>query len=332
MIPEYDTVLLQPDKHCAWNEFVHSHPLGTLFHTTDWLNRLADEVVVLVALDGEERIQGGVALISRSRYGVRGYHLPKFTPYYGPLVLSKTEAGRASYSSVELMKLLLSALPASRHYDFMLFGSDATLLPFIWKGFTAYLHFTFEISGSYEDYQLKLSKSRKQIIKTYRKLVSSGDLRISHNNEVDRILPLIKDTYRLRKLGFDRKVLEALLSCNELPSFWKACIVEDSSGRALAGLLYVFDQRRVYDLAIGRALICPKELSNCNYLCHDEVIRVALESNRVFDFEGSIIPGVAEYNHLLGGKPVPIYRMVKTKSLFYILLRTARQFYREYHL
>jgi hypothetical protein len=54
-------------------------------------------------------------------------------------------------------------------------------------------------------------------------------------------------------------------------------------------------------------------------------IEFALTSGRKFDFEGSMLQGVETFYRLLGGKQVSVYRVQKSPSLIYSIIRAANQ-------
>jgi len=50
-----------------------------------------------------------------------------------------------------------------------------------------------------------------------------------------------------------------------------------------------------------------------------------LTTGRIFDFEGSMLKGVEAFCRLMGGTQAPCYRVQKSASLRYSLMRAANQ-------
>jgi hypothetical protein len=74
----------------------------------------------------------------------------------------------------------------------------------------------------------------------------------------------------------------------------------------------VFDNNYVYEILLGTDPI--KKNRNYKSFLTFEMIRFACESGRGFDFEGSMIPSIAEHNRRFGAELVPYYQIWKNNA------------------
>ena len=71
------------------------------------------------------------------------------------------------------------------------------------------------------------------------------------------------------------------------------------------------------------------DLKRTNVLLMDAGIRHCLQAGLVFDFEGSMLPGVEDFYRTMGGRQTPTYRMQRSRSLVMHLLRSGQILRRE---
>ena len=97
----------------------------------------------------------------------------------------------------------------------------------------------------------------------------------------------------------------------------KACklfFANDKTGKAIAAIFLIYDSKTVYYLMGG---IDPeyKDLGGMNALMI-EGIKFALETNRTFDFEGSMVENIEKYFRSFGSTQRPYFNIFKTNSNF----------------
>lgn len=318
---------LPPERFEQWDRFVEDHPQGTLFHTTRWLARHRSPVNVVTVVDGAGCIRAGMAWIVGRKLGVKGIHIPPYTPYFGPLVAEPRRASRASArtEAQRVLELLLGALPRSGHVDMKLSPGSWEIFPYLRAGFSSSVVFSHELRDSVLDYQRNIAKTRRNYLARLDRLVDAGQLVVDIHALHREVVDLWRRAAEVK--GVSHRT-DALIKLLEPPSgCWhcRAVVVRSADGTPLAGSVLVVDGRRAYHLVNGVSQSLSVEHRQVNLLCLDAAIRWTLAEGKVFDFEGSMLPGVEEAYRLLGGVPVPLVRLQRSRSLLYFIMRIGRQ-------
>lgn len=321
---------LEPAEWASWNDWVHGHPEGTLFHTTRWLERVGQDLQVFV-LEEEGRILAGAALASRRKFGVAGWHVPPYTPCYGPLVQPSDKAQRGSAATEERTWLeeLLDGLPAVAHADFILPPGHHDPLPWHWRGWQSSVRITYQVAGSLPDYLGNIVKRKAAYLRKLQTMVEQGELQVLVDHEVGPVLDMWARTAEHKEFSHRDEVLRGLFS-NPADDFWLCVRILDREGGMLGGSVLAYDHRCAWNLVNGVRRDVDGVLRQINMLLMDAGIRHCLERGMTFDFEGSMLPGVGDFYTIMGGRQVPCYRWMRSRSLIYLALRTAELWMREH--
>ncbi len=105
----------------------------------------------------------------------------------------------------------------------------------------------------------------------------------------------------------------------------KLIVLSDENNEPIAFGYFPFDDTAVYNVINASKRINDPVLKTSNLYIIHEMIQFALTSGRAFDFEGSLLPGVASFYRMLGGTQVTLYRSTKSRSLFHSMLRAFNQ-------
>lgn len=328
---KFDVEQLRKTDFCLWDSFVDEHPSGTIFHSTAWLQRLPGELMVMAVFDKDRAIKGGAALVKSRRFGVSGFHLPAYTPYFGPLIMpvKDTEGALAKSEYWKLLQLIVLNLPKVSHYDFLLTPEDLNIFPYIWNGFSSSIRYTFEIKGSFAEYPSRLSREKKVKLRKALQFYEEKKLKVIFSKDINDLLVLLRQTARSK--GFDphEETLKSIFTQEDKGLQWQIFLVTNDSGEKLAGTLILCDKRRGYNL-INVIPDFRRELKDTpTILSLYSAIQYSMESGKNFDFEGSVLPGVSQYFYSLGGEPVPYIRLQKSFSSFYYAIRNVRHYFYE---
>lgn len=317
------TRILKNEEFPIWNNFVDKHPEGTIFHKTCWLE-LIDPRIEIYTLWADNEIKAGVALVKTQKNGVTGYHIPPYTQYFSPLY---ENAGHNKDSLTEehaCIKAILEEIKNTKHIDFKLPKGHQSILPYHWKGFESSVNITHIINGNLEDYLNELNKNKSRELKKLIQLVTSGEIIIEEEIKENELIHLLQQT-GVRK-GFDtRSAMAVSLVMKADYSFAKKFIVRSKQHGLIAFGFFPYDNRSVYNLINASIRVTDPVLKTINLLLLYKAIEFALTSNRTFDFEGSMLPGVEAFCRLMGGRQMPVYRVQKSSSLRFSLLRAAKQ-------
>jgi hypothetical protein len=299
-----------------------------VFQTARWLQPLNPEIHVVRDSSGE--IKAGLASVSSRKFGISGRHTPPYTIVYGPLVADSGRARVFSARSEERrwLEQLLDQLPSSGHDDFLLAGSGQDLPPFHWRGFECSQRLTYIVRGSYEAWLSSIANSNRRTLRKLEAATAAGDLQISHGGQLRQVLDLAAKTAERNNYDFSARQLEALLQPATEGRAWSVISVL-KEGEVLAGSVLVHDSARAWHIVNGIQRGRTGLDARANLLCLSSCIRVTLEAGRIFDFEGSLLPGVEEYYRTMGGTPEPVLRLQRSRNPAYRMLRAGHLLLRE---
>ena len=317
------TRLLKNDEYPVWNNFVDEHPAGTIFHKTNWL-QLIDRGIEIYTVWIDHQIKAGVALIKTTKNGTAGYHIPPYTQYFSPLYRNDDRNKDSLTEEHACIKIILDEIKNANHIDFKLPGGHQSILPYHWKGFESTVSITHIITGTLAEYLSVLNKNKLRELKKLQQQVESGEIIIEGEIGENELVHLLQQTSERK--GFDAKsTLVADLVMNADPLFAKKIVIRSREHGLLAFGFFPYDSKAVYNLINASIRVTDPVLKTINLLLLYQAIEFALNTGRKFDFEGSMLPGVEAFCRLMGGRQIPVYRVQKSSSLRFSLLRAAKQ-------
>lgn len=318
--------IIGEEEYYRWDEYVDQHPLGTIFHSSKWLNKIKGHPLFLI-IELDTVIVGGFSGVSYIKNRQIGFHIPPLTPYAGPLVGRPWEK-KSIQEEHDILLFLLENLPSSPHYDFMYKVEHQFIHPYVWKGFSSSVSISYVIDKPFE---LWLQGMNKNKVREYKKLdeaVQKGDLKVTLNGDISPILDLNQTTATRNGFSFDRSTLEGIFS-GDYHHFTRTLLIESEEHGPLSGSIMVYDHRGVYNLINGSIRVDHPVYKTINLYALWDGIHFALSTGRCFDFEGSMLKGVESFYRLMGGEYQYKMRFQKTKALPYLFARLFLQFKNE---
>jgi hypothetical protein len=176
--------ILKPGEFAMWNNYVDAHPQGTIFHKTNWLE-LVDQQVEIFTVWINEEIKAGVALIKTKKNGLAGHDK------------SLTEEH-------ECINALLGMLKHAAHIDFKLPRGHQSILPYHWNGFESSVSITHIIKGNVEHYLKNLNKNKFRELKKLLLMKEAGELIVDRDITEAEMTHLLQQTSE--RNGFDAKL------------------------------------------------------------------------------------------------------------------------------
>lgn len=310
---------LEGKSYFEWDSFVESHPNGTIFHTSYWLRIISQDIEIYVKRDYNKIIYG-IALISTKKMGIKGFHIPPLTQYFGPLTNTSNGLSNEHHQLLEI----LSSLPKSNHFDFKLTTGHHSTLPFYWTGFECLVTLTYKIDCSIDEYWEKMNKNKKRELKKILTLIERGEIEVCDVIDINSLNELLDKTEKRGNYHTDRQLFFKLFNSAK-SSFIKIVAVKSKTHGFISFGLFPYDSKAVYNLVNFSARMEDPVLKTINLLTLHSGIEFALNTGRVFDFEGSMLKGVETFNRLMGGSQAPIYRVQKSPSLIYSFMRALQQ-------
>lgn len=315
---DYEVKVVECEKKAREIEMQIVEKLGA-FHRIDWLLKVGNELKIIVAYSGDGTIKGYLPLVKTLKNNIRSYHIPPFTPYYGPIVF-ETDILQKQI----LFEKILLPLKGEAHMDFLLSLDDGDVLPFLKLGFQveARQNHYFPPEKVYSTKVLNSGKARD--IKRILKRVDIGEIQLLFGNDaVKKIIELQLITGERKGFATQEAILSNLLNIEEERYFSVAIL--DQSGEAIAAAFCPTDKFSMYHLIGASKRVDDKVLNLSNYLVCYLCVEEANKRKLRFDFEGSSLPGVAQFYRMMGGIPQVKYRLQKSTSVKLHLLRAAQR-------
>lgn len=295
-------------------DFLSRH--GSVFHSYPFLTAVGEDYQCVLAREVSSGVIAGVLPVVRtSKYGLKSYHIPPFAYQFGPVVDPNF---RKSYFDV--LKTLLDSISKPSHLDFKLSICDDDILPFRQLRFSLSPNQTHYFSGK-EEYGVKsLTKDKLRDVKRLEQKVELGELMVVENDfeNLSAIERMWEGTALRANFNPHLDKLKKLFSSG-IPHY--SNVIISSCGLPLAGTFCPYDRWNMYHLISASSRVDDPVLKRCNVLSLYMAVSFANQRGLGFDFEGSNIPGVANFYRMMGGRPRIVYRAQRSKSFYYHILR-----------
>lgn len=298
-----DSQLMEP-----WDTFVHSHPDGTLFHTSQWLlGQPESKANLILAIQGDT-IVGGFAYTMNTKAGLKRIMRPALCSRFGPLVSDTLPFE----DQVWVMQALGKALPKHDLRAFVSRGDRTnTLIRQVFGGTEQWVPtntklFPATVDALLETYQGGIRRNVRHALAEGGRMVAEAD--------PTQAYALFERAYAYRGAE-PRFGLELFVEQYErLRRAGCATLVGVAKGEELVGALYlIFDQKTAFYIVSGT----DKDAlgGNTGALLVHFALRFAQDRGLLFDFNGSSIPGINEFFLKFKPDPQQVLQLRKAVSL-----------------
>lgn len=294
------------------NNSVNNYPI---FHQPWWLDSTVGAGnwgECIVEKGGE--IHARLPYVLKKKYGFTVISQPPLTQYLGPWF---KEVSGAKYSKSlsrekDLTEELINQLPK---YDYFIQNFSPSITnwqPWYWEGFKQTTNYTYrldDLSNINELWEGMESKIRTDIRKAEKLGVS-----VQSTDELTKFWSVHQKTFSRQGkcppytfdflLGLDAELKQR--------NFRRILLALDEKGQVHAGAYLVWNDECIWYLMGGG----DPELRNsgATSLVIWEAIKIALDGQKVFDFEGSMIESVERFFRGFGAKQKPFSSISKTNS------------------
>ncbi len=212
-------------------------------------------------------------------------------------------------SHVQLSLVLLAELPKSSILDLSLRPDTALRIPDSTFPITLKYSFVIAPAVNIEDHRKGYSEGLRRNIRQAEKQYS-----LEPSEDIAVFLSLCRQSYEQQKIQppiwldiVVPRVHAALTShhCGILT-------LASSNGKTVAGVLTGWDHSTSYYLAGGRT--ADEQGASAHALLLDHAIRASHDRGTVFDFEGSMHPGIANFFQSFGAVPAAYWRIRKYRG------------------
>ena len=303
-----------------FKEWCADHPEIPLFLQYDWMEIVAkpEQWDVAVIFSGNE-VQAFMPYFKKRKLQFDIITIPPLTPYMGPWLHypeGQKESTRLSFEK-KMMEQLIAQLPKTDKFIQYFHPEVTNWLPFFWNGFeqsTRYTYIIDDLSNSDKLYDNLQGNIRREIAKAQKSLT------ISECDEVETLHSLKTKDFESKgqDVNYSGAYFNRVYEKLKAKDACKAWVASDSTGKAVASLLLVWDDDSAYYLA-GAADPDKKNSGAMSLLMWTAILFSSSVTN-AFNFEGSMIEPVERFFRSFGAKQTPYFEIRKTDSKLLKLL------------
>lgn len=283
----------QIDKE-QWDRCINRSTNRLIYAKSFYLDAMADNWDALVL----DEYQAVMPLTWRKKWGVKYLYQPAFTQQLG-IFFSASDASQIATTFLD---------EAARHFSFIEINLNYLNQPTgAEPGFTKRNNFVLQLGKNYEDVRL----SYPGITIKNLKRAHNSSLKYEFTTDYLSVLKLYKKLYAARMPHVTQEdYFNFSAVCKKLAEENNLVVrkVTDESGEMLAAGVFPLDRNRLYNM-VSCITEAGKKMQ-AKYFLYDELIKEFSNSKFLLDFEGSDIPGIADfYNHFLpDNHPYPFFK------------------------
>lgn len=310
-----------------YKQLCNTHPEIPLFMQYWWMEAACkpDSWNVLFCGD-DDNTEAVLVFHIQEKLGIKRVIQPTLTQYNGIWINYPKDISLDKRYDFEnrVMENLINQLDAMNldFYEQKFHYSFTNWQPFYWKQYKQTTHYTYLIENIADRDVVFAMMSHK---KRQKKILSSED-----NFTLDTDMP-INDFYEFCKNTIEKKQHAPILyTFDTLRKIYDASVernqgmiftIRDKENNIHCSLFTVWDDNSAYNLIIA---INPKYKSSGASSCIIWMVMDALKDKTLnYDFEGSMIQGVAFKNQSYGAKQIP-YSVISKSSCKYNFIKSLR--------
>ncbi|MDR0231339.1 MAG: hypothetical protein LBI82_04390 [Dysgonamonadaceae bacterium] len=304
--------------------FCNERPEIPFFMQAWWLDAVCtpeDKQWDVLLCEENGKIIGVMSYHLLKKWGLKIIVQPQLTQYTGVWIdYPKDDKLHKRYSLEkqvmdnlidQLEKLKVSFYEQNFHYSF------TNWQPFYWRGFQQTTRYTY-ILKNIVDLEIIYNGIHKKI----KQHIQKGEEEFAVYNQLTP-----EEFYQFHKSSLQAKKRKIIYSERIFMSIYQAAIsrnqgkiiaIRDKKNELLSAVFFVWDKDSAYNLIVAKA-----PLENAHFISDYmtwEVIKYVSKKTQNYDFEGSMIEGVARKNQYFGAEQQPYFCISKTNSYIFDLL------------
>jgi hypothetical protein len=297
-----------------------SHPLLAqlpVFFQPWWLDIVSDNWHVALA-ERDGRLAGVWPYAVDRKLGFRIIRNPLLTPYLGPFFFYPDDLSDNEREQVEqeVFNTLWQQIPSWDSFDLETTTSFANSRLFIQKGFSCIPKITYENDLAAGETQLF-----KAMHSNHRNLIRQAESRheiVTGEAYIPGLLQLHKATFHRKNkpYPFDPGITEALIRESIARGAGQLFAAKDTGNNITANIFTVWDREKMY-LLLSTTDPETAHPGAVRLLIWHAMKTAQQKGIRIFDFEGSMDPGIAAFFSRFGGTGKTYLCLTKHQSLLW---------------
>ena len=270
-----------------------------LFEQPWWLDIVAPGQWDEILIEEKGRVVARMPYVKRNSV----ICMPPYTQTLGIWMAPEVKASYARQKRV--INEILDALNGYKRVSVQLPPQNEYVLPFRWRGYNVAPRFTYrleDLSDLDAVYQ-NFSQTTRENIRGAAKKV-----KINNDTDTDNLWRLINSTFSRQNMKppLPKRIIDHIVTSCEALNHGKYFEAADEEGNIHSCVFIVYDEEACHLLISGQDMKYNRN-SRAKSLIVWEGIKLAASHSRVFDFEGSMIEGVENFDQQFGGRCTPYY-------------------------
>jgi lipid II:glycine glycyltransferase (peptidoglycan interpeptide bridge formation enzyme) len=335
-MPKQTVRYVDEKEFSLWNSFVENQKDGNVYQHSAWLKTIFKQqnknikVRIIACFDKKDKIIGGIAFGEQKKFGVRLIAHPFLSQFSGILISdrnTKYPSKNLKYKK-DILESLIEKLEKGYHIINLTLPAELKdIRPFIWKGFSSQVKYTFR--QKLDNYQ-EILDNFDPAVKRQIKKAKKTDISINKGNGSK----LVEDFYQLLSMSYKRQkhqlkitseeffsIIESVKDINFIDvTFYLAYL----SDKPIAGqVILYFNGIAYYWLAGGN----PEYFSTgVNQYIMDKMLQDSFSMGmKWFDFVGANTPGIENYKATYNFQLIPYYKVQKARGVFPRLMMQLKE-------
>ena len=307
-----------PNEMDSFEQLAQEH--GTILSSQLWLNIVAPTCIRVGLFQKDGQLIGGFVCQVTPLKIFKVIAPPVLTPHCG---LFFKKLGATKSSSLQMDKQVGEAIVewfdsqsvSTVHLPFPTEFVDMQV--FNWAGYSVGTKYTYRIDlrRELETVMADMSSATKNIIKK----AKNDDVQVRASKSGEEVHAVLTEALASKsgghKLDIDSKQLQALLESESA-----FALVAEKEKKIIAGGFFIYDDEASYYI-LGGVVRSHGKSGAGSLLISDAIEKSISLGLNVFDFEGSMNPGIEHFFRGFGGDLQPYFQIIKAKRLQRRLLR-----------
>ncbi len=298
-----------------------------IFMQNGWLDAVntgTSSWQVVLSKDKKGQILGALTFKIKQKWGLTVLSESPLSPFCG-IWFKKMDTPKQheQYHFVKkILAELIEQLPPFHFANFRFSTALTDWQPFFWAGFQQTTRYTYHLDLQKTDNLFSDFKQHTQ--RNIRK--AEQHFHITHSNDLDKFLAI-------NNLTFERQNLKSTIPY----SIWQSADVflkkseqrliyfaSNTEGGIEAAIYIILDKKIAYYLAGGTTEMGRKQGAT-SFLLAQAIYDAKAQGLDIFDFEGSMLPGVESFFRGFNPSLTPYFKVWKYRNRFFEILATLRK-------